>query len=754
MGLYINNISKSFERHRVLQGVNIDIEQNGIYAIVGRSGAGKSTLVNILSGLETITDGSIRLERHGKDLTILERRYMSAIVYQESHLIMGLTVRENIEIAMELCGQDLKKFDLNNVLEELGLTEYIDKKVQFLSGGEKQRVAIARAYCSNKDIIIADEPTGNLDDENAVIVFDLLTKIAKDKIVLVVSHDMEMVEKYANTIYFLENGKVVDCKNNIISDNLPSSNKANFSKPNISEKSYFKLLKHLLHKKSWIYAITSTLSVVIMIIISVLMTFNGINYEKMLIGNIKKGNSGLISITTNENHGNWGIDSFFINTGIKTYNKGFNIISEYEVLIDKSNIEDNMYYYLFENQFINNAIELSEHSKPVLVLGNYPKNQKEVLIPEYWVEQCLHFSVPLAGHNISNISDIINKEIDFFGDNIKIVGVHKSDMYYPKLLEKYKVKHINYDGKSEKIEEIIANAKFAPSLTTFYFGEGFREEFIAKHYVKFNDIVMPSSLGGYESIYCMDEGYKDTPINLYSENLDNYSPSVGEVVAPVGFDKNKSSVTIVTNRQKNTFRVAMGRSSERGFIINKKDFESMIGYNVEEMYNAIQLNATTFDKIYERLDNSKHIASDNSGLMQKFINDFENNLIFVKAFLGILITFLVVLKVLIVSLQKKDNQKDIAIMMSFGGKVPFYVSLFGVVNLALLILESVIASTLFIGVILIINNLIGLQFINAFVWGALDILLPVIISFGVLAFAIIGVSIYFSKQKIINNLNK
>ena len=209
MSMVLKSIVKSYDgKKNVLDNLSIDFADTGIYGIVGRSGAGKSTLINILSGLDDMTSGEMNLDGQDMASDSAKLRDMISVIYQEFHLLPELNVYENIEIAVRLSGGDNDKESILSLMEKLGIKELSDRTVTALSGGEKQRVAIARAYLSGKKVIIADEPTGNLDYENGKFVFEMLSEISREKLVIVVSHDLELVSEHITEVYELISGSL------------------------------------------------------------------------------------------------------------------------------------------------------------------------------------------------------------------------------------------------------------------------------------------------------------------------------------------------------------------------------------------------------------------------------------------------------------------------------------------------------------------------------------------------------------------
>lgn len=205
----LNNICKSFNGKRILDNINISFKTGEITFIVGTSGAGKTTLLNIIGGLDRPTSGNVVFDGRniGEDLNEYRAKNIG-FVFQDFNLIPGLSVVQNIEIATEISG--IKK-NMDEIISEVNALGIADpyQRVETLSGGEKQRVAIIRSICKDADILIADEPTGSLDSNNADLVLDMLQSIKDDKHIIIVSHDMEKAKKYADRIVTIRDGNIV-----------------------------------------------------------------------------------------------------------------------------------------------------------------------------------------------------------------------------------------------------------------------------------------------------------------------------------------------------------------------------------------------------------------------------------------------------------------------------------------------------------------------------------------------------------------
>ena len=193
-----------------LRNVTLKLPDSGFVAIVGKSGCGKSTLINILSRADSLSKGNILY--NNTNYSEIESETLTkdfAYVYQDFKLIENLSVFQNILIGQELSNKDIDCKQIIDIANDLGITEILDEKIFSLSGGQMQRVAIARAMARNPKVIFADEPTGNLDSENTEKVFNLLKNLAKDKLVVVVSHDIS-IAKWADELIEMENGKIIN----------------------------------------------------------------------------------------------------------------------------------------------------------------------------------------------------------------------------------------------------------------------------------------------------------------------------------------------------------------------------------------------------------------------------------------------------------------------------------------------------------------------------------------------------------------
>lgn len=217
----LKNVSKYYYNKGIIASgisrVNLDLDVGEFIVITGESGSGKSTLLNVISGLDSYEEGEMYIEGQetshysASDFEEYRHKYISCI-FQDFNLVSSYTVYQNVALAMQIDGRSAAEIKerVPEIIEKVGLSDFSRRKVSKLSGGQKQRVAIARALAKDTRILVADEPTGNLDSESAEGIVELLTDIASDKLVIVVTHNYDQFKDHATRVIKMHDGRIAE----------------------------------------------------------------------------------------------------------------------------------------------------------------------------------------------------------------------------------------------------------------------------------------------------------------------------------------------------------------------------------------------------------------------------------------------------------------------------------------------------------------------------------------------------------------
>lgn len=215
----IQNVTKEFKQDNqlvtALNDVSFKVGKNEFFGLVGESGSGKSTLLKLLNFLEKPTAGVITLlgksTSHLKAKEAREMVQQTSMIFQQFNLLQNLTVKQNVSLALTVQGKNNEPL-ISEMLEFVGMLDYIEKYPSQLSGGQKQRVAIARALVTNPAILLCDEPTSALDSQNSFEVMKLLKKVQEefDTTIIFVSHELELIKQWCDRAAIMEKGKLLD----------------------------------------------------------------------------------------------------------------------------------------------------------------------------------------------------------------------------------------------------------------------------------------------------------------------------------------------------------------------------------------------------------------------------------------------------------------------------------------------------------------------------------------------------------------
>ena len=342
----LKHIYKSYNNTTVLNDINLCLPSKGLISIVGTSGSGKSTLLNLLGGIDKPSKGKIFINNNeltafnNKDLEWYYDKFI-AFIFQSYNLIDYLTVEDNLKLVSN---------KYNHVLKKLNIYHLKDKKVSLLSGGEKQRVAIARGLIKNSKMLLCDEPTGALDNNTSIVIMNILKEVSKERLVIMVTHNMELANKYSDYILHIKDGHI---------ESVPKINDDTFNMKitrNKFRNVYKIILNHLLNKKKRNILISLSFAIGLIALSFVLSISNGFKKsidieEKNRLSLypivISKNSYNIEDELTKEDKNN--LDKIYI----KDINHVNNITKEY---VDNLNVINNNFKYKIYKYNINDYI--------------------------------------------------------------------------------------------------------------------------------------------------------------------------------------------------------------------------------------------------------------------------------------------------------------------------------------------------------------------------------------------------------------
>ncbi len=418
--------------------VNLELNIGEFVAVTGESGSGKSTLLNVISGLDSYDEGEMYINGEEtshyveKEYEEYRKKYIGNI-FQSFNLINSYTVYENIELVLLLNGHKRSEVrdKVNEIIKEVELTKYKNTKVSKLSGGQKQRVGIARCLAKETPIILADEPTGNLDSKSAVSILKLLHKLSKDKLVIVVTHNYEQIEEFVTRKITMHDGKITeDVKIKNITEDIDVKTNDYKETPLISK---IRLgLRNTFNIKTKFILMMLVYIFVVLAVSGTYAAFKQIEYE-----NARSGYSNYFS--------SFDIDKRII---LKKTDGSLFTSSDYEKIekvknVDKILKNDLIYdtsvnYYNDSNFFFGHILPLSLLKNDDLI-GEYPTNDNEAVILGNKNDYTLNnYKDTIIGSEVV-INDYIGNDLKDYNTNkikkIKITGIiFDDDMLYDTIL--------------------------------------------------------------------------------------------------------------------------------------------------------------------------------------------------------------------------------------------------------------------------------------------------------------------------------
>lgn len=709
----IINLSKKYENQDVIKNLNVEFKKNKLIFITGRSGCGKSTLLNIIGGLEKCDSGEILIDNNEVDFANKNEEIKIDYVFQNFNLIGNLSGLQNILISNQIVNREVNESDIYDIAKVLNISKKtLNKKVSKLSGGEKQRIAILRSLSRGSDILLCDEPTGNLDYKNSDEIFNLLSKLKDFKTIIVVSHDLESAKKYGDYILDMETKTMLENK-------LPSVDK----KPVINvngHKTKFSKYKPIIYltwsdfKRKWL------------LFLLVLLTFVTTCISTSTAINLTQKSFNINSSYKNQIEQNiYEIETKHYSSYITRYelkhiaDKGFDYISEnyitpipyYYTNSEKIFFED--IFFVDNSEYLSNNIWINSNKKiPFL-------NDNEIILGKNIVETL-------------NIKDPIGKKFEIFisknDEEIKqeftIIGINENinirDIYYTYLNKNVSL-NWSYDiakifSKGAYLENITLNGKPTPSF-------------------------------GSPKIH------KVTPQNdnikiLEGRNIENYD----EILIPssdIYADKK------YLNEYFNIGGIMKGFSVKVVGIYENDNDEIMISndlYNIKNDNAFKSINVYTDDKskIEELEKEGYRITNYINEAISKIVNE-QNSTSFILAYISFALALLSLLFITVFSFMIIHSKRKIIGILKIYGAKPFQSLMYHISSIILLMVLTLVISLIIIQPIQFLlysnmNSFTKITPIMSEVYFKMLITWMIIFGFTIFIYTSISISTFFKKS--------
>lgn len=493
----LKNITKSYKSKKgkdtlALNNISLKLNNKGMVFILGKSGSGKSTLLNILGGLDKYDSGDMLiLGKSSKDFTQADfdsyRNTYIGFIFQEFNILEDYNVYENIVLALQLQQKEINNSEIDNLLEKLEIKDLKERKVNELSGGQKQRTAIARALIKNPKIILADEPTGNLDSKTGKDVMNLLKEISKEKLVVIVSHDNEFAKFYADRIIEIKDGNIINDTN--VLDIEENTENYKTIKSHLPIKESFRLgVGSLKHKKLKLF-FTIFLTMCTLLFLSITDTMSSYNVEKAHSKLLKDRNEEFVQIEKyifyNENDYSYGnkdeltltkndiekINNKLGKESYPVYKLQNSFVKESTLDLLKIKRSEDKYTINYNAAEVVETDNLSKIIKEKII-GREAKELDEIVISSYFADLILENGIKIYSEDDNQIKDIYKpksfeelvtfNQYFYFGDNnkVKIVGVINYDISKYQELKKidtYSKVTDEIDNLSNELYRLVEN---------------------------------------------------------------------------------------------------------------------------------------------------------------------------------------------------------------------------------------------------------------------------------------------------------
>lgn len=588
--LTLKNIKKIYEQsdEAVLYDINLTFNRDEFVSILGCSGAGKSTLLNIIGGLDCKTSGKLLI--NGKDIYKCNdsnldyyRKNNVGFIFQNYNLIEHLTVYENVMLPLLLTNYKNKHKRVLKMLDKVGLKDKKDSKICDLSGGQKQRVAISRALINNPDIILADEPTGALDYKTGYEIMNLIKKLSKNKLVIMVTHNKVLAKKYSSRIIYLDKGRV-------ISDTNPSKKKKiyfnmKYNGRNLSIKNALLYSIKTIKAKRKSFLLTSLVSSIGLILVALIISVsNGLKkemnlYEKnvlssvpIIIPSVKTKISDKSKIPKNKLYSYDYKEESKINPINEDFVKYINKMKT-KLSCDINYSRNLKFNILTEDYNLLDNVEFSQmpsikyiKKNYTLLAGSYPKNKNELMLvadQKNRIDKNILDALKFNGD--VNVSDIFKKKMelifndDFYikKDNVYFINKNFENVYKEKNNVALKIVGIIrlIKDEEESYKNDLANEKsslaYLSNLADDVINKNINSDIISD--INKNDNIMVEGINRAEGVLKKKLGGDKTPDLIYIYPKDYTSKNL--IIKYINkYNKNKKEskkVTYINYSKKN-----------------------------------------------------------------------------------------------------------------------------------------------------------------------------------------------------------
>ena len=569
----LKNVSKFYYSKGVIASgfvkLNLEFQMGEFVAITGESGSGKSTLLNVISGLDSYEEGEMYINGtetshyNESDFEDYRRKYIGNI-FQNFNLVNSYTVYQNIELVMLLNGSKKKevKKKVLELIKTVGLEKFKNTKVSKLSGGQKQRVAIARALAKDTPIIIADEPTGNLDSKSAIGIIKLLSKISKDKLVIIVTHNYEQVEEYVTRKIKMHDGKILEDrqlkphKEAIEEENKQYKNIRFLSKLRLGIRNTFNIIPKFL----------LVLAVYLFITVALMAEYSSFKEQEYIQSksgyNMLFNNTEDTRIIIKKND-----HTSFTDSDYEDISKidNVNYIIKNDLLLDTSiSLSD-------ENYWIYGTVNSISNFKSKVDIGRLPENDNEVIISGSKDDYYLGYMQDEILNKELYLTDMYTGELDK-NISLKIVGIHYTDsniFYYEEnelFVSDNILKTLTYQiNQQYSTLKVLFQDKYYDSNL---YDQNFK--IVPKRNIKDGSVYISSEL----NYLCKNENCINKPLSIEVDNL-YYKDTINLKIEKTYTKKNIESLLGIKDYESTNGNIFIS-TNDYNKLFNKDNYQSSV----------------------------------------------------------------------------------------------------------------------------------------------------------------------------------